>query len=67
MISRATLLYVRTVTAMRAVADRDEGASMVEYALLVSLIAMAAIGAVVFFGEALRDKYEAVADSVANA
>lgn len=67
MISRATLLYVRTVTAMRAVADRDEGAGMVEYALLVSLIAMVAIGAVVFFGEALRDKYEAVADSVANA
>ncbi|MDK1010985.1 MAG: hypothetical protein QGM48_07905 [Actinomycetota bacterium] len=67
MISRATLLYVRTVTAMRTVADRDEGAGMVEYALLVSLIAMVAIGAVVFFGEALRDKYEAVADSVANA
>ena len=67
MISRGTLLYVRTVTAMRAVADRDEGAGMVEYALLVSLIAMVVIGAVVFFGEALRDKYEAVADSVANA
>ena len=55
------------MTAVRGAFADEDGAGMVEYALLVSLIAMVAIGAVVFFGEALRDEYEAAADSVANA
>lgn len=67
MVDEVIQIYARATTAVRGAVGNQDGAGMVEYALLVSLIAMVAIGAVVFFGEALRDKYEAVADSVANA
>jgi Flp pilus assembly pilin Flp len=46
-------------TWLRARFAREErGASLVEYLLLVSLIAMAVIGAVIFLGSALNDAYE---------
>ena len=46
-------------TWLRARFAREErGASLVEYLLLLSLIAMAVIGAVIFLGQALSDSYE---------
>jgi len=43
---------------------RDRGASLVEYALLVALIAVVCITAVVFFGEQTSDKFSSVSSSV---
>ena len=42
----------------------EEGASMVEYALLVALIAIIAIAAVGFGGNAVSDKFDTVASSL---
>lgn len=46
---------------------RDEGASMVEYALLVILIAIVALVAVRLAGTSLSSTYGDIADKVANA
>jgi pilus assembly protein Flp/PilA len=60
-------LYVRTTNGIRDVFEREEGASMVEYALLVTLIAMVAIAAVVLVGQALDTRYDSIASSVSTA
>ncbi len=44
--------------------ERDRGASLVEYALLVALIAVVCLGAVTFFGEATRDSYSSSGSSM---
>jgi Flp pilus assembly pilin Flp len=46
---------------------RDRGASMVEYALLVVLIAIAGLVAVSWFGETLGGTYETIASEMADA
>jgi Flp pilus assembly pilin Flp len=47
---------------------RDEGgASLVEYALLIALIAIAALVAITFFGSALGGSYSMVGSSVGAA
>ena len=43
----------------------EDGASMVEYALLVALIAIIAIVAVGLVGTSVRDTFSEVADSLA--
>ena len=45
----------------------DRGASMVEYSLLVILIAILALIAVQFAGKELSDTYSFIGDEVANA
>jgi len=67
MMTRATLLYVRTTNALRGLFEREKGASIVEYVLLVTLIAMVAFVAVVLVGQALNSRYDSIATSVANA
>ncbi|GMQ85571.1 MAG: hypothetical protein BMS9Abin07_1138 [Acidimicrobiia bacterium] len=47
----------------RFIAD-EEGASMVEYALLIALIAMAVIAGAIFFGTELSEKFSEVGDSI---
>lgn len=42
----------------------QSGASLVEYALLVSLIAAVALIAVATFGTALSDEYATISDSI---
>jgi len=44
--------------------DDQHGASLVEYALLVSLIAAVALIAVASFGGALSNEYSTIADSI---
>ena len=44
--------------------DDQQGASLVEYALLVSLIAAVALIAVASFGGALSSEYSTIADSI---
>ncbi len=46
------------------IAREEEGASMVEYALLVALIAIVAIVAIILVGNAVSDKFDTVADSL---
>ena len=50
---------------IRAKFGRDErGASLVEYALLVGLIAMVCFAAVVYFGGSLSGRYSNITSSV---
>jgi len=44
----------------------EEGATAVEYALMVSLIAVVIIGAVALIGTSLSDTFSEVADNVAD-
>lgn len=38
--------------------EQERGASLVEYALLIALIALVCVGAVGFLGSSLQDDYE---------
>ena len=42
----------------------DEGASMVEYAFLVALIAIVVVAAALFLGTELSEKYSEVGDTI---
>ena len=46
-------------------ADDERGASLVEYALLVALIAVVCIVAVSFLGDAAKSKFTTVGSSIA--
>jgi pilus assembly protein Flp/PilA len=49
------------------VADKDEtGASLVEYALLLALIAVVAIGALTFLGTSVSHTLNNVANAISN-
>jgi pilus assembly protein Flp/PilA len=45
-------------------APDEDGASMVEYALLVSLIAIVALVAVALFGTSLSTEFKSIADTI---
>jgi pilus assembly protein Flp/PilA len=47
--------------------ESERGASLVEYALLVALIAVVCIIAITFLGESASGKLETVGDSINNA
>jgi pilus assembly protein Flp/PilA len=47
-----------------ALIDRDDGQGLAEYALLLSLIAMACIAALVFFGGTLQGFLQMIGTSV---
>ncbi len=52
---------LRLLTAFQSrVVRKEEGAAMVEYGLLVALIAIAAIIAITFVGEAVSDNFDEV-------
>ena len=57
---------MRTHDVLRRAAD-ERGASLVEYALLVALIAMVCIGAVTFFGTSTGDSISRAGNSVGAA
>jgi len=44
----------------------EEGASMVEYALLVALIAVVVIAAALFLGNQISEKFSEVGDTVGS-
>ena len=59
--------YEFLATWMRArFADSERGASLVEYALLVALIAVVVIGAVTLLGTTASDTFSDVSDSLAG-
>jgi pilus assembly protein Flp/PilA len=45
-------------------ADSDRGASLVEYALLVALIAVVCIAAITLLGQRASENFQDVADSI---
>ena len=46
--------------------DREDGASLVEYALLVALIAVICIVAIAFLGQSASSKFSTVGSSVGS-
>jgi pilus assembly protein Flp/PilA len=44
----------------------EEGASMVEYALLIALIAVVVIAAALFLGEAVSEKFSEVGQTLSD-
>jgi len=67
MMNRLGQLYLRGTTAARGVLDRERGATIVEYGLLIALIAIVAVASVVLFGDAVAAMWDGSADSVVNA
>lgn len=60
--------YEFLATWMRArFADSERGASLVEYALLVALIAVIAIVAIRFLGQSASDTFDSVGSSIGGA
>ena len=64
---RVILLYLRATSTARTAFDGEDGASMVEYVLLITFIAMVALIAVQLVGQALVERYDSIAASVADA
>ena len=58
--------YEFIATWLRARFDEDRGASLVEYALLVALIAVVCIAAITFLGTSASEKFSSVGSSVNN-
>ena len=57
--------FTRLTAAVRCRVWRDDdGASLVEYALLVALIAIVAVVAVTAFGGALSDEFDTIASQI---
>ncbi|MDZ7677797.1 MAG: Flp family type IVb pilin [Acidimicrobiales bacterium] len=48
-------------------ADSERGASLVEYALLVALIAVVCIAAITLLGTAASEKFESVESAISGA
>jgi pilus assembly protein Flp/PilA len=57
------MLRLWTAYKSRFIGD-EEGASMVEYALLVALIAVVVIAAALFLGDQISTKFSEVGDTV---
>jgi Flp pilus assembly pilin Flp len=57
----------RILTLVQSRNRSDDGAAFVEYALLIGLIALVALVAVTFFGNALDDKYDYIGSGIADA
>ena len=51
---------------LRARFDDERGASLVEYALLVALIAVVCIAAITLLGTSASSKFSTVANSISN-
>lgn len=60
------VVEVRVREFARGVARREGGATAVEYALMVALIALVIIGAVFVLGGALDEEFTEVGESFAN-
>ncbi len=56
MFDKAVLLHLRVVQSIR-VLRTERGAAMVEYSLLIALIAVIAIGAVAVFGDQVSESF----------
>ncbi len=55
------------ITRLRGLARNDEGQDLLEYALLVALIALVAVGAVTFAGVQVNTIFTSIANALAAA
>lgn len=60
-------LIVWIVDPIRKLAEREDGASLVEYALLLALIAVVAILALVFLGNSVNNTLNTTANAINGA
>lgn len=60
-------MHLKVINVFRTHLTGERGASMVEYALLVALIAIVALIAVALAGSTLSTTYSEIASEVANA
>lgn len=61
---RATELYIRAQNAFAAKADAEDGATAVEYGLIVALIAAVIVAVVALLGEQIADAFQTVTDEL---
>ena len=66
MMDRVVTAVVVMQNRWHAFVETERGASMVEYAIMVSMIAIVAVVAVTYFGSQLSNEYDSIADSVQN-
>lgn len=59
-----TALYIRIANLLR---EKEEGATGVEYGLLIALIAAVIVGLVATLGEQIRTAFQAVVDGINDA
>ncbi len=64
---RFGLLYLRATNTVRGVLSGEGGTNLVEYGLLIALIALVAVASVILFGERVGEMWGSNADSVVNA
>jgi len=55
------------INRLRTLANNESGQDLLEYALLVALIALVAVGAVTLAGNSVNDIFTNVADALATA
>ncbi len=58
--------YLRAHLSSTKAGSTERGASLVEYALLVALIAVICIGAVTFVGGAAKSKFSSVGSAISS-
>ena len=58
------LLPIRAYLAVAALRDREEGQALVEYALLLSLIAVVSIGVLTLLGQSVSNIFSKVNNSL---
>jgi pilus assembly protein Flp/PilA len=56
--------YSYVLAALQSRCNSDRGASLVEYALLVALIAVVCLAAVTFLGQAASSKFSSVGSAI---
>ncbi len=56
-----------SVSTLRALAGDDDGATLVEYSLVVALIAVACIVAITYLGDKVKSLFSTVGNSVGAA
>ena len=63
-----SLTYFQTLISIlsRRIARSEEGASMVEYALLLALVAVVCLGAVTLIGTSATDKFTSIANEISK-
>ncbi len=65
--TQLSMIYLSVVGWFQARAHEERGASLVEYALLLVLIAVVAIGALTLLGHTVANTFNNVANSINNA
>ena len=55
---------LNTITAIRSFVRRDEGQDLLEYALLVALIALVAVGAITLAGQEVDGIFGRIAEAL---